>query len=89
MQINKVLETINDITSGNSYLVGGSVRDLLLGYKPRDMDLVVPGSAQSLVYKLAKAINIRPVVWIKMPAGRWPNSGIENSWNLTTQDVGV
>ncbi len=26
MQINKVLETINDITSGNSYLVGGSVR---------------------------------------------------------------
>ncbi|HBX22210.1 MAG TPA: CCA tRNA nucleotidyltransferase [Desulfotomaculum sp.] len=62
MQINTVLKAINHITSGNAYLVGGSVRDLLLGYEPRDIDLVVSGSAQSMIYDLAKLTTIRPVI---------------------------
>lgn len=62
MQVNAVLKSINAITKGRSYLVGGSVRDLLLGHEPRDMDLAVHGSAQDLVHQLAEATGIRPVV---------------------------
>jgi poly(A) polymerase len=62
MQTEQVLKTINDIARGKAFLVGGSVRDLLLGNRPHDMDVVVPGSAQSLIFKLAEAINIKPVI---------------------------
>ena len=38
------------------YLVGGSVRDMLLGAPAKDLDIVVEGDASVLVFQVAKAI---------------------------------
>ena len=62
MNQNQLLEKINQITSGNAYLVGGFVRDFLLGKEPRDIDLVVAGSACETINSLAENTGIKTVV---------------------------
>lgn len=62
MQVEYVLQLFNRIMPGSVYLVGGSVRDFLLGRGPRDMDLVVAGSAREALHRLAETAGIRPVV---------------------------
>jgi tRNA nucleotidyltransferase (CCA-adding enzyme) len=44
------------------YLVGGSVRDLLLGRSHLDVDLVVEGDVTSLAEEVAAAVGARPVI---------------------------
>jgi tRNA nucleotidyltransferase (CCA-adding enzyme) len=44
------------------YLVGGAVRDLLLGLPSIDLDLVVEGDAPALAISLAEALSARAVV---------------------------
>lgn len=44
------------LPAGQAYLVGGAVRDLLLGRRPHDFDLVVAGKAIPLGRKLANAL---------------------------------
>lgn len=61
MKISTLLENINKI-AGTAYLVGGSVRDILLGYQPHDIDLVVPGSAVDLTGRLAEVTSIKLVI---------------------------
>lgn len=39
------------------YVVGGTVRDVLLGRSPRDLDLAVPGDARGWTRRLAAALN--------------------------------
>ncbi len=46
---------------GGVYLVGGSVRDLLRGGRPLDLDLVVEGDAGSLVARLGPGVDVRAV----------------------------
>lgn len=62
MPMNYILQSLNQITSGNIYLVGGSVRDFLLGRGSRDLDMVVAGSAREVVHRLAEMTGIKPVV---------------------------
>lgn len=62
MNQNQLLKKINQITSGNAYLVGGFVRDLLLGKEPRDIDLVVAGSARETINRLAENTGIKTVI---------------------------
>lgn len=58
----KILAAIDNAAPGKVFLVGGSVRDLLLGCRPRDIDLAFSGSARDLVFKLAAIMDIRPLV---------------------------
>ncbi len=44
------------------YLVGGIVRDLLLGRPGRDIDITVEGSAVELAQSLSKSVKSRPVI---------------------------
>ncbi|MCF8011033.1 MAG: hypothetical protein K9L56_07070 [Clostridiales bacterium] len=62
MQLNTVLNSIKQIAPGRCYLVGGSVRDLLLERISSDIDMVVTGSAGDTVYRLAELTGIKPVV---------------------------
>jgi poly(A) polymerase len=41
----------------NAYIVGGSIRDLLLGYPPSDYDLAVLGNPESFAAKIAPAVS--------------------------------
>jgi tRNA nucleotidyltransferase/poly(A) polymerase len=51
-----------NIGSPKTYMVGGSVRDLMLGLSPVDYDLVVDGDPQILANHLARRINGSVVV---------------------------
>ena len=62
MNQNQLLKKINEITSENAYLVGGFVRDLLMGKEFRDIDLVVAGSARETINRLAVNTGIKVVV---------------------------
>lgn len=62
MPFKSVLESLNQICPERVYLVGGSVRDILLGKEPRDMDLVVTGSAGETMRRLAEVQRIKQVV---------------------------
>jgi len=42
-------------------LVGGAVRDVLLGREPRELDVTVTGSSQALAERLATELGARPV----------------------------
>jgi poly(A) polymerase len=45
-----------------TYLVGGFVRDLLLGKKNKDIDIVVVGDGISFADKISEGLNVHPVV---------------------------
>lgn len=49
------------------FLVGGCVRDLLLGRTPHDFDLVTLGEARPLAEGIARALGARPVLIGKAP----------------------
>lgn len=51
------LATTGDAGANDAYLVGGSVRDLVLGRQPRDPDIVVVGNGPRFVRALAEKIN--------------------------------
>jgi len=55
-QLNPLLEAIAAAAPG-SYLVGGAVRDLMLGRPITDIDIVVPSSPQIAARKLAEALD--------------------------------
>jgi tRNA nucleotidyltransferase (CCA-adding enzyme) len=61
----QVLELVRDISGQaakqgqRAYLVGGVVRDLLLGYPNFDLDLVVEGDAVKLAQQVAEASQVR------------------------------
>ncbi len=44
------------------YIVGGSVRDLILGNPTKDLDLVVEGDAIALASAAARALGIKPTI---------------------------
>lgn len=48
--------TIIDSTSNQCYVVGGFVRDSLLGREPQDIDIVVPGDAFALAQRIAQEL---------------------------------
>lgn len=59
---NKVFKTISDITSGRgipAFIIGGYVRDLILGRPSNDADIVVEGSGIDIAKEVAKAISPR------------------------------
>jgi tRNA nucleotidyltransferase/poly(A) polymerase len=58
--MNPVLKTILP-KLGGAYIVGGSIRDLLLGYPPSDYDLAVLGNPESFAAKIASKISGRTV----------------------------
>ncbi|MGH2877892.1 MAG: hypothetical protein ACRDLV_16690, partial [Solirubrobacteraceae bacterium] len=47
-----LLERLGDVGADGVHLVGGTVRDLLLGGPPRDLDLVVDGDAGAVARRL-------------------------------------
>lgn len=63
-----IFQTISDIISesGNeSYVIGGYVRDLILGRKSKDIDIVTLGSGIELAEKVAKKLNVKKVSYFK------------------------
>lgn len=57
------------------YLVGGAVRDLLLGRETLDLDLVVEGDAMALVERLAARDGGRLVLHHHFGTAKWRRSG--------------
>ncbi len=55
----KLSGTVAESLGFNAYLVGGSVRDLLLGKQNLDIDLVIEGDGIRFAYILAEQINAR------------------------------
>jgi tRNA nucleotidyltransferase (CCA-adding enzyme) len=53
------------------YFVGGVVRDLLLGYSPTDMDMVVEGDAISLVQRLQAQFGGEVHTHRRFGTGKW------------------
>jgi len=52
----EILEYIKKLGTNNVYLVGGTVRDILTGKKPKDLDFVVTDFDKAL--KLAEEMNL-------------------------------
>ena len=55
-----VLDKIIDITSKKKircYLVGGAVRDIILGKTPKDLDFVVDKKAENISSEIALELN--------------------------------
>ncbi|NPB05102.1 MAG: CCA tRNA nucleotidyltransferase [Aquificae bacterium] len=50
------LKLLADLLPQGSYLVGGTVRDLLLGREPADFDAVVPAGAEAVARRLAQKL---------------------------------
>lgn len=51
------LAASGDYGAGEAYLVGGSVRDLVLGREPKDPDIVVTGNGPRFARALAEQVN--------------------------------
>lgn len=47
---------------GGAWLVGGAVRDLLLGREPAELDVVVDGDATAFARELGRRLGVEPVV---------------------------
>ena len=63
-----IFQTISDIISesGNeSYVIGGYVRDLILGRKSKDIDIVTLGSGIELAKKVANKLKVKKVSYFK------------------------
>lgn len=56
----EILKFISHIVDGNIYLVGGAVRDILLGKVPEDFDFVVEDEPISVARKLSNIIEGSP-----------------------------
>ncbi|MDZ7822132.1 MAG: hypothetical protein U5N26_10160 [Candidatus Marinimicrobia bacterium] len=56
------ISAVADKLSLQCYLVGGFVRDTLLGRKSKDIDIVVVGDGLAFADALSYALNIHPVV---------------------------
>ena len=54
--------------AGDAYLVGGAVRDLLLGRTPRDLDVLVTGDVPGLAQLMEKASRCKAIVLGRGPA---------------------
>ena len=53
IHILNVLKTLSSLSAGPAYLVGGTVRDLLLGRETNDIDLAVSGNSAGFAKKIA------------------------------------
>ncbi|HRR70418.1 MAG TPA: hypothetical protein P5146_14090, partial [Desulfomonilia bacterium] len=57
---NDIIERIEDILPGRTYLVGGCIRDMLLGRVPTDLDLVTFDPVEDLARGIAERLKSRP-----------------------------
>lgn len=53
--MNSYIRQISDLSNGNAWLVGGFLRDALLGRPTSDVDIAVQGDAKALAVKFAQA----------------------------------
>ncbi len=53
----KFLSHLKSVQHNNAYLVGGTVRDILIGREPVDIDIVITGDAEAFSKMLAREIN--------------------------------
>jgi len=57
---NEIIGRIEDILPGRTYLVGGCIRDMLLGRVPMDLDLVTFNPVEDLARRIAERLKSRP-----------------------------
>ena len=68
----QVIDRIRDSSEARAYLVGGAVRDLLLGIEPEDLDIAVDGSLDPILESLDGEVKTFPVfetASISLPGG--------------------
>ena len=60
VSINEILNQIKDLLPQRTYLVGGCIRDMLLGRVPPDFDLVTYEPVEDLAARIADRLGARP-----------------------------
>lgn len=60
---NQVLNSIDDLLPGDTFLVGGCVRDFLLGAEPQDFDIITASDVWPLALSIASRLHTHPF-WI-------------------------
>jgi tRNA nucleotidyltransferase (CCA-adding enzyme) len=73
----KVIAEIAEEESEAIYLVGGPVRDLLLGKSVKDFDLVLVGDAVALANKLSKRLGGEVTSHPRFGTAKWSIAGIK------------
>lgn len=56
-EVRRLLAVVQDLSPEETYVVGGTLRDALLGLPVADLDLAVPGDASGLARTLADGLN--------------------------------
>ncbi len=65
--LSQALSRVSVAAAGRAYLVGGAVRDLLLGRKPRDLDVVLQGKPLPLAQSLEQDLQCKAIVLRESP----------------------
>lgn len=80
------LEALAGIADGPAWLVGGAVRDRVLGRPTDDYDVVVEGDARRLARSLASAVNAH-VFALSEAFGAWRVVARDRSWQVDVLPV--
>lgn len=65
---NPFIRSIADLLPAETYLVGGCIRDMLLGHDPSDLDLVTYSNIEELAASIAARLHARPF-WMDVERG--------------------
>src|SRR5438874_1699182 len=71
--VRTVREALGEDAADELWIVGGAVRDALLGRPVRDLDLVVSGEPERVAHKLSRAVG-GPVFPLSEAFGAWRGS---------------
>jgi putative nucleotidyltransferase with HDIG domain len=82
-----VLNTLRGLADEPAWLVGGAVRDRLLGRDTADFDVAVSGEARKLAFGLARAADAHPFA-LSETFGGWRVVARDHSWQVDVLPLG-
>jgi poly(A) polymerase len=74
-----LVRTVREVLDGDAWIVGGTVRDVLLGRPVRDLDLVVQAEPERVARTLAKTVG-GPVFALSEAFGAWRVMDRRRTW---------